>query len=101
MIIFKKTAVLCFSFGLMFTLLGGDSFQEIGDPVLKGPFLGQVPPQEKPVVFAPGLVSTPGVEHGTLSVSPEGRYIFFISGKSGNADFYWIDAKVLKKIKAR
>jgi len=36
------------------------SCQTIPDnfPLLKGPYLGQVPPGTTPVVFAPGIVST-------------------------------------------
>ena len=75
--ILKKTFILCLSIGLMFLLPSGDSLGKSGDPVLKGPFLGQIPPGEKPVIFAPGIVSTPAIEHGTLSVSPDGLEIYW------------------------
>lgn len=33
------------------------------------------------------------------SVSPDGKYIFFISGKSGNDDYYWIDTGIIDRLK--
>ncbi|UCE22743.1 MAG: ankyrin repeat domain-containing protein [Candidatus Aminicenantes bacterium] len=33
------------------------------------------------------------------SVSPDGKYIFFVSFKNGNGDIYWIDAKIIGELK--
>jgi len=33
------------------------------------------------------------------SISPDGKYIFFRSQKSGNGDIYWMDAKIIKKLR--
>lgn len=43
----------------------------------RGPYLGQEPPGMEPRLFAPGPVSTPeGIEFG-LSLSPDGKEIYF------------------------
>jgi len=31
-------------------------------------------------------------------VSPDGRYLFFLSGKSGTYDVYWIDAELIERL---
>ncbi len=33
------------------------------------------------------------------SVSPDGRYFFFSSRRSGNEDIYWVDAKIIENMK--
>jgi len=35
------------------------------------------------------------------NVSPDGKWLFFVSGKNGNVDIYWVDAKVLNKLKPK
>jgi len=49
----------------------GVDFQE-----LTGPYLGQKPPVNKPVLFAPGIVSN-GRNHSSVAISPDGK------------EFYW------------
>lgn len=34
------------------------------------------------------------------SVSPDGKYFFFSSRRSGNEDIYWVDARIIDKLKA-
>ena len=34
-------------------------------------------------------------------VSPDGRYLFFLSAKSGTYDAYWIDAQVIEPLRSR
>lgn len=34
-----------------------------------------------------------------VSISPDGKYIFFGSFKNGNGDIYWIDAKIIDELK--
>lgn len=48
-------------------------------PVLRGPFLGQVPPEpdEPPVLFAIDLVSTHRFQHGTVTFSPDGTEAYW------------------------
>jgi Tol biopolymer transport system component len=69
-------------------LLGVNSFiyaqnaQEF--PVLKGDYLGQTPPGDTPVVFAPGIVSVNGRYEYGLSVSPDGNEIYFTADSPGD-----------------
>lgn len=44
--------------------------------MLSGPYLGQEPPGDAPVVFAPGIVST-GKEHSAAMFTPDGKEIWF------------------------
>lgn len=47
-------------------------------PALKGDYLGQRPPGDTPVVFAPGIISNPtSVEHGFPTFSPDGNEVFW------------------------
>lgn len=48
-------------------------------PVLTGPYLGQTPPGDVPVRFAPGIVSP---DHSTIAVSPDGTEIYWNSGSN-------------------
>ena len=32
-------------------------------------------------------------------LSPDGKYFFFTSGKTGNGDIYWVDAKIIQELK--
>jgi hypothetical protein len=45
-------------------------------PLLKGPYLGQVPPGTTPVVFAPGIIST-GLYTRDIAMSNDGKEIYF------------------------
>jgi hypothetical protein len=79
------------SFGQQFTDLYGD-------------YLGQTPPGDTPVVFAPGIVSTIYMEHSRLSVSPDGNEIFWWvrPGPRIDSSLYnpatWISSKIVKRI---
>ena len=46
-------------------------------PVLKGPYLGQEPPNLKPKIFAPGIVSTDDINHSTICITPDGNEILW------------------------
>lgn len=48
-------------------------------PILKGAYLGQKPPGDKPEVFALGIVSSPDAEHGCLTFSPDGKTVYWTS----------------------
>ena len=47
---------------------------------LTGPYLGQEPPGDEPVLFAPGIVSTAGAFEYALTVTGDGREITFSRG---------------------
>jgi hypothetical protein len=82
------------SFGQQFTDFYGD-------------YLGQTPPGDTPVVFAPGIVSTIYMEHSTLAISPDGNEIFWWvrPGPRIDTSLYnpntWISAKTIKRIEGR
>lgn len=47
---------------------------------LQGPYLGQKPPGKTPEIFAPGIVSTEYYNHSSVTVSPDGREIYWAMG---------------------
>lgn len=49
-------------------------------PILKGPYLGQKPPGIKPEIFAPGIISTNGVEV-CITFSRDGKECYFQRGR--------------------
>jgi len=49
-------------------------------PVLKGDYLGQIPPGDAPELFAPGIVTTRHYEN-SITFSPDGKHLFFNSYK--------------------
>jgi len=40
-------------------------------------YLGQTPPSDNPVVFAPGVISLPNRNEAVITISPDGKLIFF------------------------
>jgi hypothetical protein len=46
-------------------------------PILKGPYLGQNPPRKNPEIFAKGFVSTDMYNHCSISISPDGKEIYW------------------------
>lgn len=48
-------------------------------PILKGKYLGQKEPGEAPELFASGIVSTNEIEHGNITISPDGNEIYWTS----------------------
>jgi hypothetical protein len=65
---------------------------------LKGPYLGQKPPEMTPTIFAPGIVSKP---ESRACVSSDGNYLFFTSDRNGSMDTWWVDAGVFEKLKTQ
>ena len=57
-------------------------------PVLKGPYMGQKPPGDKPEIFAPGIVSTIGLEHSKISFSKDGTAFFWAAQPSGKTNIF-------------
>ena len=45
-------------------------------PKLTGPYLGQTPPANDPVLFAPGIVSN-GRNHSSVAISPDGEELYW------------------------
>ena len=50
--------------------------QETEFPELTGPYLGQKPPVNEPVLFAPGIVSN-GRNHSSVAISPDGKELYW------------------------
>jgi len=77
-----KTNILKISVMLLFwfcvTGIQAQSTKEFS--VLKGNYLGQPPPGDVPVVFAPGIISVDStIEHGSPTFSPDGNEVFWQS----------------------
>jgi len=53
-------------------------------PILKGSYLGQTPPGNIPLIFAPGIIST-GMSESAIAVSPDGKEIFY-TVHAGNSE---------------
>ncbi|OGU61391.1 MAG: hypothetical protein A2V66_16075 [Ignavibacteria bacterium RBG_13_36_8] len=74
-----KKAVLIFS---LFVLTTTSVLSQQSDfPKLTGPYLGQNPPKMTPEIFASGIISLGFHEH-SLTISPDGKEIFFVSASS-------------------
>lgn len=80
---------------LLFAYLGsfiyGERKTELESPELTGEYFGQQLPNEKPEIFAPGIISTESIEFGG-TFSPDGEEFFFTrrdeENKFNNKIFY-------------
>lgn len=65
---------------------------------LHGDYLGQTPPGDTPVVFAPGFISRESLEHGPAIFSADGNEVYWCSRKSARE---WLETNlwVMKRIK--
>lgn len=54
-----------------------ECFAQNDFPVLKGPYLGQVPPGDTAVLFAPGVLSDDTHSPLGIAVTPDGKEIFY------------------------
>lgn len=61
---------------LTVNLLFGQDFTD-----LYGDYLGQIPPGDTPLVFAPGIVSTDDLEHSAAMFTPDGNEVYWISNQ--------------------
>lgn len=72
--------------------------QEGEFPKLTGPYLGEKPPINEPLIFAKGIVSS-GVDHCSASFSPDGKEIYWeIDEKIGFTKLeqgYWTKPEIL------
>lgn len=46
-------------------------------PVMEGDYLGQTPPEDTPVIFAPGIISSIWGLHSSLAFSPDGTEVYW------------------------
>ena len=46
-------------------------------PLMEGEYLGQVPPDDTPVIFAPGIISSIWGLHSSLAFSPDGTEVYW------------------------
>jgi len=46
-------------------------------PEIRGPYMGQTPPENTPEMFMPGIVSGPYRAHGTVVFSPDGKEAYW------------------------
>ncbi len=76
---------------LLLALCSYSHAQEFTD--LYGDYLGQVPPGETPMVFAPGVVSTrENNEHWAPTFSPDGNEVFwFANRRPGPSNSEWLE----------
>lgn len=40
-----------------------------------------------------------GSHESSASISPDGKYVFFVSFKNGNGDVYWVSAKIIDELR--
>ena len=84
----KKNRAVPISLGIVFlfafVMIGfttGCSESEKGRPEIsneaENPYLGQTTPDDDPVVFAPGIISTPDLIEMGIAFSPDGKEIYF------------------------
>lgn len=76
--------------------------KEIKFSNLKGDYLGQTPPWDVPVIFAPGIISVDStVEHGYPTFSPDGNMIFWQSNLRHKEKETEIFLKVMRRVDGR
>ena len=69
---------------------------------LKGDYLGQTPPGDVPVIFAPGIISVDStVEHGAPTFSPDGNEVFWQSNYRQSGKETQIFSMTMKRINDR
>ena len=61
---------------IILILISGSSFGQ-QFTALYGEYLGQTPPGDTPIVFAPGIVSRQSLEHGPAVFSPDGKEVYW------------------------
>lgn len=83
-IIMKTFTSAVLVFLLVFIMIGfttGCSRRGKGQPEIRAeaenPYFGETPPGDEPVIFAPGIISTPDLIEMGISFSPDGKEIYF------------------------
>jgi hypothetical protein len=72
----KINVIFFYSFLLILPLFSQNTKKD-NWPILKGPYLGQKPPGEKPEIFAPGIVSTKEHIEMGFTCTSDGREVYF------------------------
>ncbi|MCK4664035.1 MAG: PD40 domain-containing protein [Bacteroidales bacterium] len=74
----NKIFISFFILSLFFTMCQTHDLEETDSdfPVVKGPYLGQNPPDTIPELFAPGIIST-GMNNRDIAITPNGKEIYF------------------------
>jgi hypothetical protein len=82
---------------IILSLIVKSSFgQEFTD--FYGDYLGQTPPGDTPVVFAPGIVSDKYQQHGAPSFSPDGNVVFWQTNQQPiNDSGKWISNSMIMR----
>ncbi len=44
--------------------------------------------------------NSPGLDNRP-SITPDGKFLFYVTAKSGNRDIYWVDARIIEDLKPR
>lgn len=68
---------------------------------LSGPYLGQNLPADTPVIFASGIVSTEMYNHSSVSISPDGAYMFFLKMGMGYNEVYWASSRIIETLRIK
>jgi len=66
----------------------GADKSDIRFPVLKGDYLGQTPPGDKPELFGPGIISSIWGLHSTAVFSPDGNEVYWAPMMSFPGEIY-------------
>ena len=74
----KPQAVFLGSILTLLIMVSIGHAQQDDFPTLSGPYLGQKPPGEFPVAFAPSIVSLAGALHGCIAFTPDGKEVYWI-----------------------
>lgn len=72
----KNIKAILYFIGLLGVSLSLNAQQNL-HPELSGPYLGQELPGNHPQIFAPGIVSTDMVNHCNISITPDGKEIYW------------------------
>lgn len=84
-----------FLFVILISIVKFSEGQEFTD--LTGDYLGQLPPKDTPVIFAPGIISRNSMEHGSAVFSSDGSKVFWMSRESqvnGGAGNLWFMERI-------
>ena len=71
-------------FAVAFGVTHADDF-----PVLTGPYLGQKPPGDEPLIFAPGVVSTEDHLEMGCTWTPDGKEFYFSRSETADGSSNW------------
>jgi len=73
-----KYEAMCVAILMSFISMSHIDAREHDFPVLKGPYLSQIPPGELPEAFAPSIIFSDSAVHGCIAFYPDGNEIYWI-----------------------